>query len=220
MKKKTSLIAALCAALAIALLPGCTFTRYAAKGDIQGIQKLIQEGKDINQHDSYGWTPLMWAVYYGYYDTVKFMLENRADPNARTVEDYGAIARDSTPLMIASYYGYNSVVRLLLKNGADKNARNGQGDTAHSIAEKFDFVEILDILEKGADYRASRSGEDGGKTRKKFTEADAFAYLIIMNDGKRIVGDLVSQTRTTFTVRTKYGTVTVEKDRVLQVIMK
>lgn len=201
---------------ALAMVAGCgSLSRSAYRGDLEGVKKHLEKGAEINQHDRWGWTPIMWAVYYNYYDIVKYMLDNRADPNRRSMKDYGSIARDSTPLMIASYYGSAGIARLLLRYGADKNAENRQGETAFSIAEKYNFIEIMDLLGgKGAGrYAIERkpveppAGDEAGQT-------------ILLNDGSKIVGTILSQTRTTVTVKTRYSTMTIDKDRISEMRYK
>jgi ankyrin repeat protein len=35
------------------------------------VQKLVGEGADVNARDNEGWTPLFWAAFSGYTDTVR-----------------------------------------------------------------------------------------------------------------------------------------------------
>lgn len=206
----------LCAVIPLLFLVGCgSLTLSATRGDIDGIKKYLDRGVDINQHDRWGWTPVMWSVYYNYYETVKFMLENGADPNAYTQKSYGSIAKDSTPLIIAAYYGYGGIARLLLTHGANPKKTNSQGETAYSVAEKYNFTEILDLLAGKANRRYSWE-----KREQEDRDREEGNHTILMNDGSRIVGKIVSQTRTHVTVRTKYSTMTIEKDRISEMKFK
>ncbi|HPV43821.1 MAG TPA: ankyrin repeat domain-containing protein [Spirochaetota bacterium] len=202
--------------LVIALFAGCgSLSRSAYRGDLEGVKKHLEKGADINQYDRWGWTPIMWAIYYNYYDIVKYMLENKANPNLRSMNDYSSIAKDSTPLMIASYYGNTGIARLLLRFGADKNAENRQGETAFSIAEKYNFVEIMDLLGgKGANRYAIE------RKPVETPDKDDANQIILLNDGSRIVGAIISQTRTTVTVKTKYNTMTIEKSKISEMKYK
>ncbi len=207
---------ALIMVLVIALFAGCgSLSRSAYRGDLEGVKKHLEKGADINQYDRWGWTPIMWAIYYNYYDIVKYMLENKANPNLRSMHDYGSIAKDSTPLMIASYYGSAGIARLLLRYGADKNMENRQGETAYSIAEKYNFIEIIDLL--------GGRGANRSAIERKPVETpvqDESRQVILLNDGSKIVGTILSQTRTTVTVKTKYNTMTIDKSRITEMKYK
>ena len=90
-------------------------------------------------------TPLMMAANTGDMETVRALLDDGADVNAKT--NNGA-----TALFAAATKGYAEIVRILLDRGADANARDQNGRTAlHVGAEKgnTDIVQIL--LEKGAE---------------------------------------------------------------------
>ena len=50
--------------------------------DIEAMKEAIAEGADLNEIDC-GMTPLLWAILGGYFDAVKLLLENGADPNVR-----------------------------------------------------------------------------------------------------------------------------------------
>ncbi|OHD65505.1 MAG: hypothetical protein A2176_14035 [Spirochaetes bacterium RBG_13_51_14] len=200
--------------LLVFLFAGCgSMSKSAIKGDLEGVKKHLQKGENINQYDRWGWTPLMWAVYYNYFNVVKFMLENGADPNARTQSSYGSIGKDSTPLMIASYYGWGGMVRILLKHWADKSLVNSQEETALTIAEKYNFTEVIELLEKSPRYKSPSE-------RGNMDSDNTFNQFIILNDGSRIVGKIISQTRTTVTIQTKYTTMTIEKDRISEMKYK
>ena len=51
--------------------------------DRKTAELLISKGADLNNRDVYGYTPLLWSLYYGYYDLAKALIEKGADVNAR-----------------------------------------------------------------------------------------------------------------------------------------
>jgi ankyrin repeat protein len=55
------------ALLSLCLLAGCgqSLQSAAAKGDIQGIDRLLAQGAYVDATDSGGWTALHWAADYG-----------------------------------------------------------------------------------------------------------------------------------------------------------
>ncbi len=75
-----------------------------------------QEGANINEKDSEGYTPLMYAAYYGQTETAKILLKKGADVNATNNEHnvalyYAAFYNDSETV--------NSMIKLLIDYGAD-----------------------------------------------------------------------------------------------------
>jgi len=120
---------------------------YAAeKGHISLARiKLELDKVDINYSDEAGYTPLIKAVMKGHVDFISFILEEGADPNAKTNEGF-------TALMAASESGDTSILKLLLDHKADPDIRNFQGATSLHIAASLGNTEILKILlESGAD---------------------------------------------------------------------
>ncbi|MEM7381764.1 MAG: ankyrin repeat domain-containing protein [Bacteroidota bacterium] len=109
---------------------------------------LIGQGADVNfKVDKTAETPLHNATakagrpYYFY--TVRLLVENGADVNAKTVAgiETGAFMRDvrtagETPLHRAAAYADENIIQYLLDHGADKEARDAYGDTPLSWASR------------------------------------------------------------------------------------
>ncbi len=51
--------------------------------DISLVQKLIQDGADIDARDKNGRTALMLAAFKGHSETIQVLLNNKADIHAR-----------------------------------------------------------------------------------------------------------------------------------------
>ena len=81
------------------------------------------------------------AADAGCLDTLRFLLANGADPNAK--DDDG-----TTPLMIASRNGLIEVVQLLLDRGADLEARDKSGSSAWLMAGMAGHLDIVDLFKK------------------------------------------------------------------------
>lgn len=102
---------------------------------------LIAHGADVNYaNPETGETALHGALakagrpYYLY--TIKLLVENGADVNARTIpgKETGAFMRDvrtkgETPLHRAAAYADAETVQYLLEKGADREARDANGDS-------------------------------------------------------------------------------------------
>jgi len=204
----------LCCALSVALFAGCgSLSKSAINGSVEGVQEYLAKGEKVNQVDRWGWTPLLWTAYYNYYDVAKFLLEHGANVNARTQKSFRSIEKGSTPLVVATYYGYDSMVRLLLGHGADKSIVNAKGMTALEIAQHYHMTAVMDLLDKAPLRKAQPAADDTDV-------AAAQSQTIVLTDGSRIVGKIVSQTRTTVTVQTKYTTMTIDKDKISEMKYK
>jgi ankyrin repeat protein len=82
------------------------------------------------------------ACVYNNIDTVKLLLDNKADIEAR--DDDGA-----TPLFNAVLNGNTEIVRLLLEYGANKNIKDNKGKHLEDIVKPEKKEEILELLHNG-----------------------------------------------------------------------
>lgn len=130
------------------------------------LQLLLANGASTKEKDSFGRTPLHWAVYRGYSTGVQLLLDHNADIEATNADG-------ATPLHIAAQEGSFLMVNKLLDNGARIDARDRRGCTViewifHPGLEESAYMEtdqeeqaiatiqlkccLLDILiEKGGD---------------------------------------------------------------------
>jgi hypothetical protein len=134
----------------LTFLFGCgSMTKSAINGDLNGVKSYVAKGENVNQIDSSGWTPLLWATYYNNYPIVEYLLDNGANPNVQSTKAMGDILPGSTALIVAAYYGQTDTVKIILAHSADKNIKNNSGETARYLAEKYSFTEVVDLLDKG-----------------------------------------------------------------------
>ncbi len=150
---------------------GTAIWNMSSSGYIEPVKiilgKFMGKGLEIDNHGSYGVTPLMRAAMMGHADVLKLLVTNGADINA--VNEYG-----STALILTAAEGHADVVKFLLQNGADINAADSNGDTALIQAAyngQRDVVVIL--LDTGADVNVTASdGKTAAAlaTEKGFTE--------------------------------------------------
>ncbi len=107
---------------------------------LSSLRVLITSGADINQRDSDGRTPLMWAVEHGFEEIVRLLCENNADLNVQCTT-----FRD-TAVSLAAEYNRSSCVKILIESGADINPTDYKGWTPLMHASRHGFEEIVRLL--------------------------------------------------------------------------
>ena len=101
----------------------------AFNGDLEVLQKAIEEGTDVNSRNRESGDPLLSiAALMGHADMVAFLLDKGADINARN-RDKG------TALHSAAFLGRSDVVKLLLDRGINAGFRNSFNGTAVDSAK-------------------------------------------------------------------------------------
>jgi ankyrin repeat protein len=137
----------------------------ARAGNIEAAKALLKAGARVDPVESFGGqTPLMWAVARRHPAMVAFLLENGADPNARSaVRDYQRVATAEsraksldrggfTPLLYAARENCRECVDILLKHKADVNLPDPSGVSALVIAMSNGNWDIArKLIEAGAD---------------------------------------------------------------------
>lgn len=140
----------------LVVLAGCGtgLTRAVKEGNISAIQKLLDEGANINESAinnfaaTVGGPPLSHAAAYCRVEAVKYLLHKGADVNI-TMTGYGGWR----PLHYAANVGCTEAIRLLLEAGADVNLRaNDNAGSALAIAAGNGNIKTVKyLLEMGAD---------------------------------------------------------------------
>lgn len=128
---------------------GCAsggMSRAAVDGDLNAVKEYARQGQSVNSIDRWGWTPLMWAVYYGNFPVAKWLLDNGADPNIKTQETYGNYLPGTTALILAAAYDREDAVKALLAKKADKSVVDRRGKTALDYAQEYHFDRIVTLL--------------------------------------------------------------------------
>lgn len=141
------------------------------KNEISTIQRLVENGCDVNAQDKGGSTPLMRAALHGYDDLISLLIRLNADPNLRdrigkaalhyaaqeqheeTVRrllDAGAAVNSqdmhgNPPLSNAVFYskGRGGVIKLLRQRGADDDLPNKHGVTPRSLAKSISNYDVI-----------------------------------------------------------------------------
>ncbi|XP_065054725.1 ankyrin repeat domain-containing protein 39-like [Rhopilema esculentum] len=116
----------------------------ALDNDYARVNALIRKGVSPNTPDTYGYTALHYACRSGHEQIAMLLLENGADPNAKTASG------KECPIHRAAYQGHEAIVRLLLKKGADPTIQSSDGQTALHKAGQRDKQAVIKILLEAA----------------------------------------------------------------------
>ena len=113
----------------------------AEKGDLRRIDRLLEQGADVDARDIWGATALICAARGWRLDTVERLVQRGADVNA-------ADAQGMTPLMWAARGGADpsEMVQLLVRLGADVHRRDKAGQTARGAALRNGNRRVADLL--------------------------------------------------------------------------
>lgn len=121
---------------------GMTSLMYAAgNDDYRIVQKLLDQGVEINAKDKKGQTALIIASTNNHIDTVKVLLAKNADINLRN--NHGA-----TALIMAAMRGHVATVKALLDKDPDLTVKTNGGLTALDAAELDGHTKIAAILKQ------------------------------------------------------------------------
>jgi hypothetical protein len=143
----------------VTLQAGNKLSRAAVDGEFAKAKACVAAGEKVNDVDRWGWTALLWAVYYGNCQIADWLLENGADPNFKTLKTYGNFSPGVTPLIFAAYYGHDHAVASLLKKNADPNITDVKGKKAIDYAKEFHFQKCIDLLEPTPPAPPAQSAE-------------------------------------------------------------
>jgi ankyrin repeat protein len=113
-------------------------------GDLAAVQKLLDEGVDVDWKDIFGMTALMRVVsrQKGHVDVAKLLLDRGAQINMQ--HSFGG----GTALMWAILFDEVDCVRLLLERGADMSIQDKRGRTAKALAKNHRHDDIVQLLDE------------------------------------------------------------------------
>jgi ankyrin repeat protein len=108
------------------------------------VRLLLEHGADPKVTDNAGWTPLIFAAYFGGSDEMlNLLLDRGAEINAQN-------DRGITALYLASASGHVPQVKLLLARGADRSIASKSGYTPLRIAQIKSLDPVVALLDPNA----------------------------------------------------------------------
>ena len=131
----------------VTLQGGTQLSKAAIQGDIEEIKALIEAGEKINDLDKWGWTPLMWAVFYNQQTTTKWLLVRGADPNIKSTRKFRSHPKETTVLGIAATYGNADSIAWLLAAKADPTVVDSEGKAPMDYAKASSCEPCLPLLQ-------------------------------------------------------------------------
>lgn len=117
------------------------FIKASERNDISQMQEILNQGFDINQ-TLMQVSPLFAAVSYSHinYETIKFMLDNGADVNAKSTRGF-------LPIHYAIFEKRPDIVKLFLEYGTDVSYKIKE-KTLLDIAVISNNQEIINIVKQ------------------------------------------------------------------------
>lgn len=120
---------------------GYTFLELALlSDDYNTIKLLFKYGKNNleikNRHKG---TLVLKASFYGDYEIVKYLLEQGATLDEKSITG-------ATPLMVASLGGFSKIVNLLIEYNANINDQTETGETALIFAAQENHLDVVKLL--------------------------------------------------------------------------
>jgi uncharacterized protein len=151
--------------------PGAQALAVAAEqGNAAEVRRLMKdEGVNPDKHFAPDGTPLLgWPIFTHNPAGLKAMLENGADPNAKTLHPAQNTERfkgryENNALVFAAKQEDPIYLKLLLDHGGDPNTRNSNGESLlfQSMIWKNQMQNVMLLVERGADVNDPHAGLAG-----------------------------------------------------------
>ena len=116
----------------------------AWNGHLDAVKWLLEHGAALNRDDQQ-WSALHYAVFNGQEKVARYLIERGAQVNARS-------PNLSTPLILAAREGREDLARVLLESGADPKAKNDWGDSALTMAMRYDHLRLGKMISSPEEF--------------------------------------------------------------------
>ena len=134
--------------LCVLFIGGCSLHHAVSHNDLASVKKAVDSGADVNK-SKLGWTPLMYAAYYGYLRMTEYLIQEGADLDIQLRgETYNPYFEGFTALHFAAYYGRTKIAKTLIDSGADLNLKDKNDSTAYDYAREYEFTDIMEYIKK------------------------------------------------------------------------
>lgn len=134
-----------------------TALRYAAFGNLDCFQLLLEHKADLRLQDERGGTPLMLAAYMGRSEIVQCALEHSSNPNVQNNDGNTALSSITNPHNCNPDSEKLKIVQMLLKYRANPDLPNNFGCTPFQEALTHCNKDIISLIQeevqRRSDYR-------------------------------------------------------------------
>ena len=166
-------------------------------GKLDQVEKLLNQGADVNAGDIYDGSALLTAASQGRYEIAELLINHGADVNAQN-------ARYGTALQAAASRNHYKIAKLLLNAGADVNACGGFYGNALQAAASRNHYEIAELL---LNHDADVNSRDKDCCNALHTAIGAQNYEMIkllLNHGVNVnARDKIGESSLHYAVRTR-----------------
>ncbi len=151
----------------------------AAKGHLDVVKLLVENGcnKDATKTD--GKTALMSAAQFGRIEVVRYLVKKGCNKDAKKLDGW-------TALLWAARNSHLEVVNFLVEAGCNKNAKDTNGWTALILATHYgDYFDVVKFLvEKGAkaSIKITEKGSFQGKKASDLARTDEIKNLLLAKE--------------------------------------
>ena len=124
------------------ILCACGGLLHNAKtGNIERMEKSLEQGVDIDMKNEAGSTALMIATYSRQVEAVEFLCKKGANLNIQN-------SNGATALIHSAYYNIYDAAEILVRYGADTTIEDRYGNTALDYAKQYEYNRMISLLEK------------------------------------------------------------------------
>ncbi|HEY6214395.1 MAG TPA: ankyrin repeat domain-containing protein [Vicinamibacterales bacterium] len=157
-----------------------TLCEAAAAGELERVERLLDEGAALDVYSEDGWTPLHLAAFFGHLKIAELLLSRGADATARSLN---STANTALHAALAGGRGPGSsqmlVAGLLIGQGADVNAADAGGwRPLHLAAANDNLDAIKALIAQGADVQVQNGdGRTPLSLAQEKSRREAAAFL-------------------------------------------
>lgn len=138
---------------------------YAAQqNDLPRVEKLVNQGTDVNKPDKSGYTALHYASRNGHYEICKFLISKRTNVNALTK------AGRASPLHRCAAAGHINIFKLLMDHYADITLQDGDGKTVLHRAIEGKHVKLIETI-ISINSQLLNIADNKGKTPQQYLQS-------------------------------------------------
>lgn len=122
----------------------------SANGNIDVIEKLVEDGADLESKDKYGMRPVLWAAWFGHLEAIKVLITGGATPLCTNKQGMGI-------LHCAAQNNHVGVMNFIFESLENMNINEGEitGRTPLHLASEAGHIEaVMRLIDMSCDANA------------------------------------------------------------------